>query len=1061
MLRCLSIVLTLLVLTPGFAAAAGKVNVIVILADDLGWGDLGCYGHPQFKTPHLDAMAQRGARLTNFYVPVPFCAPTRGSLMTGRYPARNGLINNPCPKTDPLTKNADDVGLPESEITLAQLFKAAGYRTACIGKWHLGHQPRFRPLKRGFDEYLGILYSNDMHRVELIDGDNVVEYPVVQSTLTKRYTERALEFLMRFRDQPFFLYLPHAMPHKPLAASEDFYKKSGAGLYGDAVAELDWSVGQILAKLRELGLEESTLVIFTSDNGPWYGGSTGGLRGMKGMNWEGGLRVPFIACWPGRIPAGRTSDEPAIIMDVFATTLAAAGVAAPKDRTLDGKNLLPQLTADAKSPHDAIYSFRGPKVCTVRSGKWKLHLLPAADKKAVDPNEKWLDPRGPDGVTLLAPYEQAHPSQFPGLQTGDTVTQLGLFDLDTDRGEQRDVAGQHPEIVKELQSIALKFEGELPRIEAPKKKGKAAGVQSNRSTITHGPILGRPGVTSMGVWARTAEPGSFIVRYGLKADALDQSSSPVLTRLDHDNTGWLLLKGLQPDTHYHFQIGDAGPTGSFRTLPDAADFKNAEHNPRGLFNFRFEAGSCANQGKHGLGPALPAYATMLKNHVPEKIHFAIMNGDWLYEEGRDYNVAQWLQEVKAKQPPSIVQMAPSITGVWHNYKLYLTNGRNLAEWHRRVPSYFTFDDHEILNDVNGCGEVGLRDRRAVFRDPALQAWYDYIGWSNPVPFKQPITFGRGRVKAGSDVLEDDAADFSKIDFKQTANLHIHWGTPDAGVDDVVLDKIGGDPNAGVYGIVEVLDKKRLRVKPAAKKDGEVAYSIGRRSYYSWRVGNCEYYALDTRSHRTKHDISRPDRPDVTLLGKEQFDWLKDSMAKSDADFLFVATSVPFMIPHNDAGGMSVAAADKDDAWTVFLHEREDLIRFWEKLNKPVIVLTGDLHNSFAIRISDNVWEFCCGPHNSTNHNARSEGNRPPTGIFDSRGRKCDIVWSTYFLNDILPKERRQPMYCVIQVNNVFNNPLEIGGQPRWVAYPQPQILAQYYNGLTGELEFAQPVRARR
>lgn len=472
-IACLAFLSSLVLASPALAAETpSRPNIIVIIADDLGWGDLGCYGHPKFKTPHIDDLAKAGVRLTSFYTPVPFCAPTRGSLMTGRYPARNGLIANPCPRTDPVTKNADDIGLPESEVTLAQLFKAAGYRTGCIGKWHLGHQPQFRPLRRGFDDYYGILYSNDMHRVELIDGDKVAEYPVVQATLTRRYTERALEFLMRWRGQPFFLYLPHAMPHKPLAASEDFYKKSGAGLYGDAMAELDWSVGQVLAKLKELKLDDNTLIIFTSDNGPWFGGSTGGLRGMKSMNWEGGLRVPFIASWPGRIPANRASDEPAIMMDVFATTLAAANIAAPKDRILDGKNLLPLLNGKAKSPHEAIFSFRGRNVSSVRSGKWKLHVLPTGDKPPVAADDNWIDPRTPDGVTLLAPYEQARPSQFPGVMTGDRITKIGLFDLEADAAEQHDLAAKHPEVVRELQQIATRFEADLPKVEQPKNKLK-------------------------------------------------------------------------------------------------------------------------------------------------------------------------------------------------------------------------------------------------------------------------------------------------------------------------------------------------------------------------------------------------------------------------------------------------------------------------------------------------------------------------------------------------------------------------------------------------------------
>ena len=430
-------------------------NVIIILADDLGYGDLGCYGHPRFKTPQLDKMATQGTRFRQFNTPSPYCAPTRAALLTGRYPIRCGMPNNPAPDGGP---KADNIALPQSEILLAQLLRRAGYATGMVGKWHLGHRDiASYPTRRGFDDYLGILYSNDMRPVQLINGEKVVEYPLVQATLTERYTAWALDFITRNRGRPFLLYFAHAMPHKPLACSERFYKKSGAGLYGDALAELDDSVGQVLAKLKELGLDENTLVIFTSDNGPWYGGSTGGLRGMKSTTWEGGYRVPCIARWPGKVPAGRTSDALAIMSDLFPTTLAAAGVAAPRDLALDGRNLLPVLCDGAKSPHDVIFSHQGDRIASVRDARWKLHLVPAKDRKDLAAGAKWIDPRGPDGVTILAPYEQAHPSDYPGLRTGDATKALTLFDLANDPGEQRDVAAQHPDVVERLRQAHEEF----------------------------------------------------------------------------------------------------------------------------------------------------------------------------------------------------------------------------------------------------------------------------------------------------------------------------------------------------------------------------------------------------------------------------------------------------------------------------------------------------------------------------------------------------------------------------------------------------------------------------
>ncbi len=427
---------------------AAAPNIVIILADDLGYGDLACYGNAKIKTPNLDRMAAEGAKLTQFNCPASFCAPTRASLMTGRYPFRCGMTSNPAPDGGP---DADGLHLPEGEVTLAQVLKQAGYATGMIGKWHLGHaKPEWLPTHRGFDEYFGIPYSNDMRPVQLVEGDRRVEYPVVQATLTQRYTTRALDFIERNKAHPFFLYLPHAMPHKPLAASEDFYKKSSAGLYGDAVAELDWSVGEVLAKLKALGLDGNTLVMFTSDNGATFGGSTGGLRGMKGSTYEGGYRVPCIARWPGKIPAAHVSAQPAVMMDLFATALNAAGTST--DRMIDGRDIMPLFTSDAPSPHEVIVGHQAAKLATVRDARWKLHVLkPGIGLVAsYKPGDHWTDPRAPDGVTILAPYEQATPEQMPGLTTGDAPKPMQLFDLQNDPAEQHDVAAQHADIVARL-----------------------------------------------------------------------------------------------------------------------------------------------------------------------------------------------------------------------------------------------------------------------------------------------------------------------------------------------------------------------------------------------------------------------------------------------------------------------------------------------------------------------------------------------------------------------------------------------------------------------------------
>lgn len=445
-----------------------KPNIVIILADDLGYGDLACYGHSTFKTPHLDGMAAQGAKLTQFNCPAPFCAPTRASLMTGRYPFRCGMSLNPAPDGNP---QADTLHLPESEVTLAELLRQKGYATGMLGKWHLGHAKKeWLPTHRGFDEYLGILYSNDMRPVELIRGDERSEYPVVQANVTQRYTSQAVDFIERSHAQsrPFFLYFAQMLVHKPLAASEDFYKKSGTGLYGDTVAELDWSVGQVLSKLKELGIDNNTLVIFTSDNGAWFGGSCGGLRGMKGSSYEGGYRVPCIARWPGIIPAGHVSEQPAVMMDLFATALKCAHVDLPEDRVIDGRDVMPLFCSDAKSPHEAIFSQAGLPLVAVRDARWKLHVVAPKDgfRRLHQPGERWIDPRGPDGVTIIAPFEQYQPVDHPGLTTGVESNAMQLFDLQTDPGEQIDVAEKNPDQVQRLKSLYDAIQNEVSNAEA-------------------------------------------------------------------------------------------------------------------------------------------------------------------------------------------------------------------------------------------------------------------------------------------------------------------------------------------------------------------------------------------------------------------------------------------------------------------------------------------------------------------------------------------------------------------------------------------------------------------
>ena len=596
-------------------------------------------------------------------------------------------------------------------------------------------------------------------------------------------------------------------------------------------------------------------------------------------------------------------------------------------------------------------------------------------------------------------------------------------------------------------------------------------VQTNHpnfeSVITHGPILGRLSHDSVGVWVRTSRPARF--RVTCRIGHVCVAQSPIgQTHLENDNTGWVLVPGLKPNTTYDYEVElDSNywmKGGSFTTLSHADAVRNPQ-NPEGLFNFSFEFG-CGNQQNllEDPGPSLTGFK-MMYDKFKGKIHFQIMNGDWLYEKQRALPVEKWQKknDVPDESIPRTVAIAPTIVGVWANYKTYLSWAKNLTKWHQNIPTFFVYDDHEMINDINGTNNPGYRHRKTVFRDIGIQAWRDYLGWSNPLsrPDSQGILFGKANLTEGDDVLVDKEADFSKLDLEQASNLMLHWGTPTAGVNDDTLNEVGGHPAAGVYEIVKILDRNRLQIRPAPRADGgQVSYSIGMRNYYQMRVSNCHFFILDCRAHRQLHDKKNPWKKGLSMLSLKQKEWLKQGMRQSDADFFFVVSSVNLTIPHVGPG-----PPGKDEAWTAYMEEREELIKFWDDLGKPMMVLTGDLHNSFVIKITDRVWEFASGPHNSGNHSLMDEANRPINGDYEWHGRKVNIRWSTFFLDDVdyYPNEfelptRPAPYFCVVQVNNVHNNPLKLG-EDRWVAYPQPQVIFKYYSGITGEFMYAEAIGA--
>ncbi len=470
-MKTLPLVSTLLLLCASFQTAlarehaAGPPNVIIVMTDDQGYADTGKFGAMDFKTPHLDKMADEGLRFTNWYVPQAVCGASRAGLLTGCYPNRIGMLGAPGPKSTG--------GINPKEVLISEMLKAQGYATALFGKWHLGHREKFLPLQHGFDEYYGLPYSNDMWphhpgvrhlpmekrlqrwpHLPMIEGNRIVNTEVTpedQVNLTTEYTERAVDFIKRNQKKPFFLYLAHSMPHVPLFVSDKFKGKSKQGLYGDVIMEIDWSMGEILTALKQCDIDENTLVLFTSDNGPWlsYGnraGSSGPLREGKGTTWEGGQRVPCIVRWPAKVRPGGVCHTPAMHIDLFPTIRSLAQAQGP-DHPIDGKDIGALLTnpATARSPHEAYFFYWGDQLQAVRSEQWVLHL-PHTYRSL-------RDKPGQDGIP--GPYQQKR-------------TPLSLFDLEADLGQQKDVSRDHPGITARLQALGKTFDAELKANKRPK-----------------------------------------------------------------------------------------------------------------------------------------------------------------------------------------------------------------------------------------------------------------------------------------------------------------------------------------------------------------------------------------------------------------------------------------------------------------------------------------------------------------------------------------------------------------------------------------------------------------
>ena len=572
------------------------------------------------------------------------------------------------------------------------------------------------------------------------------------------------------------------------------------------------------------------------------------------------------------------------------------------------------------------------------------------------------------------------------------------------------------------------------------------------SGLTHGPHLGCPTSNSVRVWLRTETPQEFRLVYS-KSFPLDPETATAVegkTTDSDDPVTFVELTELEPNTRYFYGITTTNglidtrvefdrPWPSFKTLPSKESFPDKLNNPDGLFNFSFSLSSCQRQKspvepeKFGIYGNPPAYNTLWKNHGRD-VAFHIVNGDFTYEEVLDGTLA----------------------GYANNYQLYFSRGRNMSNFFRYVPFIAMYNDHEVNSNLDGAGEVGRRDGNYLKRDPALSVWNKYIQWSNDnSPHRSAIRFGQGEAKQGEDILFDPAADFSSLDPNRVSTIHI--GPYIQGDQRSKADR--GAANVGVYGLTEVIDQHRLRVTPKFRASNTFPYSIGTHHYFDRKVGNCHFFFLDTRGERSKFPGTTKTRdPKSFILGETQREWFLNGMKNSDADFLFVISPDPWTIYHS---GYHVkpenGTGSKGDGFCGYVHERELMLPELDAIAKPVLIFTGDVHNSFAIQVTDNIWEFMCGPMNSAGHPIGTAGLPPFGGWFDSEGRTVKIKWVAGFPDNVHYSRQRNTYYAVVKVNNIMQAARLEGSGLQFIPYDEPQVVVQFFDGYTGKLQYAEGI----
>lgn len=573
-------------------------------------------------------------------------------------------------------------------------------------------------------------------------------------------------------------------------------------------------------------------------------------------------------------------------------------------------------------------------------------------------------------------------------------------------------------------------------------------IPMQSTPVTHGPVLGDVTAHTIRVWLRAASEIDFEVLATPNRPPFDEAMViKGQTRPDEDFTGYVQIDNLKPNTTYAYaiRVGDEiidarqslrDPWPTFRTLPDETSYAH-EFNPDGRFNLTFSIGACQRQKSptdtYGIYPNPPAFETIWEKHR-HRLAFHIVNGDYTYEETLDGTTG----------------------GIENNYKLYLNRGQSLNRLLKHVPLLTMYNDHEVTDNIDGSGEIGRGQGNYLVRDPALRVWQYYADWANGShPQRAEIRFGQAAVRAGSDVLHDQAADFSTLSLDQISTLHI--GPFLKGRAGQKTTKRGGK-NAGVFRVKEIIDANRLKIAPAAKETGSVPYSIGTHHYFDRVVGNCHFLFIDTRGERSKwKGVEHSHDPDRHVLGPAQKAWFLETVQTTTADFIFVVSPDPWFIYHSAYHVRGENTESKGDGYCGYVHEREALTKVLDSIEKPVLLLTGDVHHPVAAQITDNVWEFLVSPVNSANHPIGTAGLPPLGGWFDSEGRDIKIKWLGGYPDNVHYLRQRHTVYAVISVNNIVKAGRKTGPGYQFLAYDAPQVVVSFHDGYTGDLLYSEGI----